>query len=310
MRLKSFSRRIRTGFTLVELLVVIAIIGILVGLLLPAVQAAREAARRMQCSNNLKQLALANANYESSFKTYPPGRMGCDGINNQPCTGDPNFRRVGTSGFVMLLPFLEQKPLYDSMDFNNGLYSSAFAMNVRNRRAVEARPPVMVCPSDTALPFIAVSNYRPSTGSYAMVSGTRGANEGIGAGLKIANTGMFMYKRAFKTRDALDGTSSMMIFGEVRDGHLPEVRNIWSNGSRHESLRATRNAPNTPPGAGVWTAPYGVRINGAFHSRHPGGVMFAFLDGHVSFISQNINLTAYRALSTRAGKEVIKNLEY
>lgn len=301
---------LRPGFTLVELLVVIAIIGILVGLLLPAVQAAREAARRMQCSNNLKQLALANANYEGAFKVYPPGRMGCDGINNQPCTGDPNFRRVGTSAFVMLLPYLEQKPLYDSMDFNNGLYSLQFGMNVRNQRAVEVRPPFIVCPSDTALPFITLSSYRPSVGSYAMVSGTRGANEGIGAGLKIANTGMFMYKRAFRSRDATDGTNATMIFGEVRDGHLPEVRNIWTNGSRHESLRATLNPPNTLPGAGVSTSPYGVRINGAFHSRHPGGVMFAFLDGHVSFLSDTINLAAYRALSTRDRGEVINNVEY
>jgi prepilin-type processing-associated H-X9-DG protein len=121
---------------------------------------------------------------------------------------------------------------------------------------------------------------------------------------------MFMYKRAFRSRDAIDGTNATMIFGEVRDGHLPEVRNIWTNGSRHESLRATLNPPNTPPGAGVSTSPYGVRINGAFHSRHPGGVMFAFLDGHVSFLSDTINLAAYRALSTRDRGEVINNVEY
>ena len=310
MRRNTVFRRPPLGFTLVELLVVIAIIGILVGLLLPAVQAAREAARRMQCSNNLKQLALANANYEGAFKVYPPGRMGCDGITNSPCNNDPNFRRVGTSALVMLLPYLEQRPLYDSMDFNNGLYSLQFGMNARNQRAVEVRPPFVVCPSDTALAFIDLGTYKPATGSYAMVSGTRGANEGIGAVLKIANTGMFMYKRSFKTRDALDGTSSMLIFGEVRDGHLPEVYNIWTNGSRHESLRATLNPINTAPGAGVWTSPYGIRINGAFHSRHPGGVMFAFLDGHVSFLPDTINLTAYRALSTREGKEAIRDTEY
>ncbi len=305
-----FSRkRTRHGFTLVELLVVIAIIGILVGLLLPAVQAAREAARRMQCSNNLKQLGLATANYESAFKVYPPGRMGCDGINNWPCTNDPNFRRVGTSAFVMLLPYLEQSTLYNRMDFNNGLYSSQFGMNAANRAAVGNRPPFIVCPSDTALPTIDLGTYKVATGSYAMMSGTRGANEGIGANLKINNTGIFMYKRTFKVRDVFDGTAYMLTFGEVRDGHLPEVRNIWTNGSRHESLNSSRNPPNTPPGAGIWTSPYGVQLNGAFHSRHTGGVMFAFLDGHISFINDNINLSTYRALSTREGKEVIREFE-
>ncbi len=83
------SRLRRTGFTLVELLVVIAIIGILVALLLPAVQAAREAARRTQCNNQLKQIGLALDLYEGSYKLYPPGRVGCDGITTGPCNGDP-----------------------------------------------------------------------------------------------------------------------------------------------------------------------------------------------------------------------------
>src|SRR5688500_11603163 len=110
----------RRAFTLVELLVVIAIIGILVALLLPAVQAAREAARRMQCSNNLKQIALGMQNYHDTYKTFPPGRMGCDGSGPGNCTGGPDIIRAGTSGFVCLLPFVEQRQLYDGMSFEQG----------------------------------------------------------------------------------------------------------------------------------------------------------------------------------------------
>ena len=106
--IRSTSRRTRNerGFTLVELLVVIAIIGILIALLLPAVQAAREAARRSSCTNNLKQLALAMHNHESTYKEYPAGREGCDGACN-PKNGP------GTSGFVYILPYIEQQNLYD-----------------------------------------------------------------------------------------------------------------------------------------------------------------------------------------------------
>jgi prepilin-type N-terminal cleavage/methylation domain-containing protein len=233
----------RGGFTLVELLVVIAIIGVMVGLLLPAVQAAREAARRMQCSNNLKQIALANANYEDSFKAYPPGRAGCDGVNTGICTGDPNFRRIGTSALVALLPFIESGTLYDSMDLQTGLYSQAFAMNAQNQAAVAQRPAFVVCPSDTAREVVDGGSYPIATGSYAMVTGRLGPDQGISANLKLNNTGIYMYKAVFSNRDLLDGTSSTIIFGETYDGHLAEVYNAWTNGSRHHTLRSTTNPP-------------------------------------------------------------------
>ena len=299
----------RSAFTLVELLVVIAIIGVLAGLILPAIQAARETARRMSCQSNMKQLAIANANYELAFKVFPPGRVGCDGISAAPCTGDPNFRRVGTSAFVSLLPFLEQLPLHQSMDFNNGLYSLQYGMNAVNRKGVLIRPPFMVCPSDTALPKVDVGGFFAATGSYALVSGSRGPNEGITDGVKIDNTGIFMYKRTFSPQTITDGTSYMLAFGETRDGHLPEVFNPWTMGSRHHTLRSTWNPPNTSPGKGVTTAPYGPKLNGAFHSRHVGGASFAFCDGHVAFLTDSISLTTYRALSTRDGNETISDDE-
>ena len=143
----------RQGFTLVELLVVIAIIGILIALLLPAVQAAREAARRMQCTNNLKQIALAISMYELSRGTFPTGRLGCDVSNIAACQGDnTNF---ATSGFVLVLPYLDLGSLYDMMDLETGLFGwtasgAAIPMSPQNLMAVKERPAVFVCPSDSA----------------------------------------------------------------------------------------------------------------------------------------------------------------
>src|SRR5436190_11975602 len=113
------------GFTLVELLVVIAIIGVLVALLLPAVQAAREAARRAQCTNNLKQIALATHTYVDSLMVYPTGRLGCDCWTDDVCGTRPSSTRPGTSGFVLLLPQLEQQVLYEKLGFQKGAVAPA-----------------------------------------------------------------------------------------------------------------------------------------------------------------------------------------
>ncbi|MGY8769197.1 MAG: DUF1559 family PulG-like putative transporter [Pirellulales bacterium] len=293
------------GFTLVELLVVIAIIGILIALLLPAVQQAREAARRTQCTNNFKQQGLALANYESTFKVFPPGRMGCDGITAGICNGDQNYQRVGTSAFVALLPFFEQGSLYDSIDFTNGLYMAGATMNAQNIAAIKVRPEEMICPSDTAEATRDAGGNPAGVGSYAMVSGTNGPDQGLATSVKIGNTGIFMYKHSFGFRDVTDGSSNTMAFGETYNGHLDEVANIWTMGSRHQTLRTTVNPPNTKPGDPIFTDPYGPKLNAAFASLHPGGVLFAFVDGHVSFVSETINLDTYKAMSTRSGGEVL-----
>ena len=154
------SRRI--GFTLVELLVVIAIIGVLVGLLLPAVQAAREAARRMQCSNNLKQLALSLHNYESTYKRFPAGNSG-SGCRNSAICPTNTTGRYRISGHVFLLPFIEQGNLYQQYD---ALNSAAWSGNAYWTPQIQS----LVCPSDIQfrpVANIAITNYNSCGGDAA-----------------------------------------------------------------------------------------------------------------------------------------------
>lgn len=280
----------RDGFTLVELLVVIAIIGILVALLLPAIQAAREAARRSECINNLKQIALALQNYENTYRLFPPGRMGCDG-----CCSPPNA--PSTSGFVMILPYLELQTLYDEFgEFAPGVPGSL------PQSVVATRPEAFVCPSSVMPETYTDSGGKQwATSSYALCAGHRGPTYGIGcATVKWDNTGMFMYRDPKTLSDVLDGTSNVIFVGEVTDGHRPGHTNRWPTAGRHvDSLRTTDNPINTAYQQGVTFSNYGNPCNGAFASRHPGGANFALVDGSVHFFSEDINLQLYRLLGRR-----------
>jgi prepilin-type N-terminal cleavage/methylation domain-containing protein/prepilin-type processing-associated H-X9-DG protein len=321
-----------TGFTLVELLVVIAIIGILVALLLPAVQAAREAARRAQCTNNLKQFGVAILNYESAKKLYPPGRAGCDGQTCVPaCQGDTPQMGQSTSGFVAMLPFMEGSDLYDlsSIDKGSGASnvwgvwneasSSFFSawQDTPRLQLISSRPSFQVCPSNEADAFAEKSSAiydpmltAPATGSYALCSGHRGPKALAQLGgikVKCENTGLFVYKARRAHRKITDGTSKTFATGEVLGGHTPSGINIWTYAFRTGSvLRNTENSLNTPVGVPT-TSPgsdcnYGPCWNGAFGSTHTGGANFGFIDGHVSYVSENVSLDVYQAASTIAGR--------
>ncbi|MDZ7618949.1 MAG: DUF1559 domain-containing protein [Patescibacteria group bacterium] len=300
----------RKAFTLVELLVVIAIIGILIALLLPAVQAAREAARRAQCSNNVKQLGLAMHNYQSALRSLPIGCFSC-------CWG--TWR-------LAVLPYIEQQAVHDmyqaerhcqTVDPDSGYrYSSSV-----NRNAVSAYIDAFQCPSDTPqtpISTIRSSNYGVNYGNttWTQPAQFQGVTFG-GAPFTIARD-CGKAGTAFDFRHIKDGLSNTLMLGELVQGEGADLRGFtwWGDASGFE----TYQAPNSPIADRIYTASFCQNDNPrnppcevssttwptmfASRSRHPGGVTTGLCDGSVRFISENINIDTWRALSTTNGEEV------
>ncbi|QDV72113.1 DUF1559 domain-containing protein [Botrimarina mediterranea] len=308
------------GFTLVELLVVIAIIGILVALLLPAVQAAREAARRNQCVNNLKNIALAILNYEDTNGGLPPATPFFDQCPETGKVSEINKHRI--SGFVLILPQLEEGALYDQYQLDKSPYVWMSDNTGNNWHRLpgreglpEARPDIYVCPSEQSPaihenpdPGPIRNGLKPATGTYAFVTGSIGPPE-VGVSAKCDNTGAFRYGNPIALRKVIDGLSKTFFVGEVIDPHTRKGSNIWSFAARHaDSMRTTTNPLNTAPGLGL-VIDFGATqgSNGAFASRHPGGANFAYGDGHVEFLPEEIDMDSYRALSTIASEDFVTN---
>jgi prepilin-type N-terminal cleavage/methylation domain-containing protein len=296
------------GFTLVELLVVIAIIGILIGLLLPAIQAAREASRRSQCTNNLKQMGLGFMTYEGAKRHFPAGRQGCDGITGSgagPCANipEPSDRRMGTSGFFMILPYMDMESTYKLINPKYGLWNEVIPFTAKDYAAISQRPIFVVCPSDHSKPCDDLGMdlgvpVRPAYGSYALCMGSLGP--AMSPAYKVANDGMFMYMTTILRKEVVDGFSRTFFCGEVMQ---PDVDGgWWANAGRLSNLRITVNPINTKPFMGnIWN--YNGVWNGAFGSQHRGGANFLIGDGRVTFVKDNIDQLTYQALSTRDGKD-------
>jgi prepilin-type N-terminal cleavage/methylation domain-containing protein/prepilin-type processing-associated H-X9-DG protein len=322
-------RGLRRAFTLVELLVVIAIIGILIAMLLPAVQAARESARRTQCVNNLKQLGLAMHTYEDAKKKLP------NGVNPHGCCW-------GTWQ-VLVLPYMEQEALFESYQNWGRVTANPTFSNGTNTLVTAARIATLTCPTDEA--------NRPGAGPVANPDSTTNHNYVVNYGntnyfqttengVPVGGAPFHCYTGHFSDNipnppratdtafplgkpvilaDILDGTSNTFLASEVRQGQGRDFRGLtwWGSASGFTSVIGPNSSepdvmigacntanPLNPPCVVFSTATAGLR-QGA-RSRHPGGVNAVLCDGHVVFIRNSISMTVWQGISTSRGGETVQ----
>lgn len=312
----------RRAFTLIELLVVIAIIAVLISLLVPAVQQAREAARRTQCRNNLKQIGLAIHNYEATHRVFPPGRLGFPFV---------------FSVQAHLLPYVDGGNLYNLIDFNTApSFGAPSTPMTRNEIAMRTIIPGYLCPSDPGV--IQGSEFGPTNYVATTGSGTGSANA-INTG-----NGVMFSRSSVKFRDVIDGLSNTACFGEQTlgpGGNPSSPSGLAAVSPQDEVLELPGATPTTDAAcvvgnSGNWSGLRGARwMNGhygdtlynhyygpnskqfdcgnrshnfgltAARSRHAGGVVLLLCDGSARFVSDSIDQKAWRGLATRDGAETI-----
>jgi len=302
----------RPGFTLVELLVVIAIIAILVVMLLPAVQAAREAARRVQCLNNLKQMGLACLNYEDSYKTLPAGAV----IKTGPLY---SCSCRGTGMYVCILPYLEYQELEDLYDYGSveGWLTAWVDHPILSKTVV----PTYICPSDNR------TEYAPRRTYFGITGGWEVHNVYLG---NVYNDGV-MYANSFtKLRDIHDGTAETMMVGECTHPHPYGMGDgygdfsvggpaAWADGGgalpnnfadtqgMDRSLMNTTYPINFDMIKVLGFLDPAERGNIPASSEHPGGAHFSYCDSHVRFVRDDIDTRIYKSLTTRSGGDETGN---
>ena len=286
----------RSAFTLVELLVVIAIIGILIALLLPAVQAAREAARRMQCTNNLKQIGLALHNYHDTFKCFPPGVIAF----REDSTNVRAWDSWGWAAFI--LPYVEQKPLYDALDINSwesrlSEWTDGTPPGGKDIQLLSTPIDSFLCPSGKSEPVnpdrrFTSSVQAPSTSNYVGCAGV------VEQANLYENTGVLFqeWNIAIAFRDILDGTGSVFAVGER--GQRCHA-GTWVG---CDNPREWDNQDNKDNGGDMadCLALGSIKLNkvisdgslnscrAGFASEHPGGANFVMCDGSVQFVTDQV----------------------
>lgn len=276
----------RPGFTLVELLVVIAIIGILVALLLPAVQAAREAARRVTCLNSLAQLNLAAHNYEFHWESLPPGVTNPTG----PIRSEPSGIHV--SWMVQLLPYLEHGSAFQNFNQKLGAYAQ------ENEPVRRMQIGSFICPSDPGLGLIEVG---PS--SYV------GCHHDSESPIDADNNGLLYLNSHVRYADITDGSSHTILFGEAKIdadtlGWVSGTRATLRNGS---SLAAKQTQQTASTAVAAVATPRDALFVGGFSSFHSGGgVNMSFADGSTRFMSESIDPLLLKKLANRADGELIE----
>jgi prepilin-type N-terminal cleavage/methylation domain-containing protein/prepilin-type processing-associated H-X9-DG protein len=299
-------RRCQRAFTLVELLVVIAIIGVLIALLLPAVQAAREAARRSQCSNNLKQLGLGLHNYHDTMLVFPFG-----------------WSNRGQGWSAMMLPYMEQRPLYDTLQWAEA--NNWDTDNTPNERACGTVIKTFRCPSmgtapervdNQGIPGRVTCSYRGVASSTADSDDPSTSASGRHLELTLLE-GIFYGDSRVRFAEITDGTSNTLLLGESKwetysqNGNQMDFWYIgspqidpWPNGTEYSEFVGSTGVPMN---ARSIAALSGYIKELSFSSQHPGGAMFCFADGSVRFIPYSTNYPIYQGLGSKDKGEVPGN---
>jgi len=306
-------RLLRRGFTLIELLVVIAIIAILVALLLPAVQQAREAARRSQCKNNLKQIGLALHNYHDLYNTFPPGwvNLGNNWNSNNYCStngGDDGGRVPWT---VLVLPMLEQTSLYQKFDMNKPFCRTSMESPIPGNGDHVVRVSVYQCPSDpNASRYPGLLSYVGIQGGYVVDADVCSNGTPISQGRLFSRNGTLFANSSIRMRDITDGSSNTLMVGETRYFPLLNKSSAgwrsWATSAKmtgssgiayvaavaFEQINAYDNINDHPNN-------YQVPMTSGLSSSHVGGCHTTLGDGSVRFLSENMDLLTYKRLSMR-----------
>ncbi len=276
--------RSRCGFTLVELLVVIAIIGALVGLLLPAVQAARESARRTGCLNNLKQIGIGLSQHVSVHEALPTGCEGCD-------YRVPFAEKTNISWNLHLLPFIEQQQVWQLFDDSKSIWDAD------NLQAVSAIIPTYLCPSSTGEPRTSQQLGLTDYGGMAGIEGAGWNAPPDSIHLRHPRAlGVMLYEVPTQPSEITDGLAQTVAAAECArrsitiEGFQHDYETEWANG--HNCLAQGQNTP------------INVTPDNEIYSHHPSAAGVVFCDGHVEFLSDSIDQVVLLAILTRAGEEL------